>query len=85
MSGLSDLLSIDVSKLEGLLNTAGGPHGASAGLAATNPLDLLGEAGTLIQGIENLAAHPANLPGTLTQAFGSLSQIVPLPDTGVIG
>lgn len=85
MSGLADLLSIDVSKLEGLLNSAGGAHGASAGLAATNPLDMLGEAGTLIQGIENLASHPANLPGTLTQAFGQLSELVPIPDTGVIG
>ena len=85
MSGLANLLSIDVSKLEGLLNTAGTAHNASAGLAATNPMDLLGEAGSLIQGIEQLASHPANLPGTLTQAFGSLSQIVPLPDTGLIG
>jgi hypothetical protein len=85
MTGLSDLLSIDVSKLEGLLNTAGGANGASASLAATNPLDMLGEAGSLIKGIEDLASHPANLPGTLSQAFGSLSQIVPLPDTGIIG
>lgn len=84
MSGLSGLMSIDLSKLEGLLNSAGSAHGASASLAATNPLDMLGEAGALIRGIEDLASHPANLPATLSKAFGSLDDLVPLPDTGVI-
>ena len=85
MAGFSALLALDTSKLDAKLTLVGGTHGASLSLSATNPLDLLGEAGTLIRTIEDIAKKPADLPGVILKGLGNIGDLAPFAGLPVIG
>jgi len=85
MTGLSALLSLDTSGLDAQIAIASDPQGASLSFSITDPLDLLGEAGTLIRTIEDIAGGDTDLPGALRQGFAALGEIAPFADIPAIG
>jgi hypothetical protein len=85
MAGLSALLSIDTSKLDAKIQLAGGAHGVAVSVSAANPLDMLGEAGTLIRTIKDLADKPADIHGAVAKGLGTLEDLAPFGDMPVLG
>jgi hypothetical protein len=84
MTGLSALLSLDTSGLDARIAIAADPQGASPSFTITDPLDLLGEAGTLIRTIEDVAGGETDVPDALRQGFAALGEVAPFADIPAI-
>ncbi|MES2443246.1 MAG: hypothetical protein V4574_10485 [Pseudomonadota bacterium] len=84
MSGLSALLAVDTVSLDAKIEVAGGAGSASLSISITDPLDLLGEAGTLIRSVGEIAEGGADLPALIREAFGALAEIAPFADLTIV-
>lgn len=85
MTGLAALLSLDTSALDAQIAIAVDPQGANLSFSITDPLDLLGDAGTLIRTIEDIAQGDVDLPEVIRQGFAAIGEIAPFADIPAIG
>lgn len=84
MSGLSALFSLDTGGLDAKIEVAGGTQSATISVSISDPLDLLGETGTMIRSIGEIAQSGGDLPAKVEEMFGSLAEIAPFADLTIV-